>query len=231
MLAQRVAAAGRRPAPTRAAARPSARRATPRPAATGRCSTTPPAARPRGPSPGRPSDHSCAQAMPPNGSCIETTQSSARRTAGQHRATNAASRRTSQWCHTADREVGRHVGLAAGVLDRAGDVLHRPRAVRALAASAPTRRPARPPRASPATVSAIADSRWFQTSVCAPGRPRDGAVGLLHGRRSRPPSRPAAAAALSAGRQASACGSRGPGSCRSPGRGPARRAGWCGAAS
>jgi len=39
--------------------------------------------------------------MPPNGSCIDTTQSSARRTVGQHRATNAGSRRTSQWCQTA----------------------------------------------------------------------------------------------------------------------------------
>ncbi len=47
---------------------------------------------------GRPSAHSCDQAIPPKLSWRETTQSRARRTAGQARRTNATSRRTSQWC-------------------------------------------------------------------------------------------------------------------------------------
>ena len=51
--------------------------------------------------PGPPSCHSCDQAMPPNGSCIETTKSSARRTVGHISRTNASSRSTSQWCHAA----------------------------------------------------------------------------------------------------------------------------------
>ena len=46
----------------------------------------------------------------------------------------------------AHREVGRHVGLAAGVLDLAADDLHRPGAVVALGARGTSRRPPRRPR-------------------------------------------------------------------------------------
>ncbi len=38
--------------------------------------------------------------MPPKGSCIPTTKSSARRTAGHIRSTKTRSRRSIQWCQT-----------------------------------------------------------------------------------------------------------------------------------
>ena len=68
----------------------------------------------------------------------------------------------------ADGEVRRHVGLAAGVLDLAGDDLHRPGAVVALVCAGTSRTPPPPPSTSPATISAIAASTWFQTSTCSP---------------------------------------------------------------
>ena len=68
--------------------------------------------------------------MPPNGSCWATTQSSAGphdRPEPLHEREVAADQPV---VPDADREVGRHVDLAAVVLDLAADDLHRPRAVR-----------------------------------------------------------------------------------------------------
>ena len=64
------------------------------------------------------SSHSCDQAMPPNGSCSRPRSPAPRRTTGHMRSTNAVVAPEQPVVPDADGEVGRHVGLAAGVLDR-----------------------------------------------------------------------------------------------------------------
>ena len=79
-----------------------------------------------------------------------------------------------------DGEVRRHVGLAAGVLDLAGDVLHRPASRRAAAGQRP--------REGALRRGVLAGDRQRHRGLevvpdvgVLPRRPRDGAVGLLHG--------------------------------------------------
>ena len=95
------AAAARRPAPTRAAVRPSARPARRRPAARGGRSTTRRAARPGAPSRvGRrptPAPRRCRR----RAAAVDTPSRARAAPSASSRATNAGSRRTSQWCHTA----------------------------------------------------------------------------------------------------------------------------------
>ena len=159
--------AGRRRAPTRAAARPSGRPGRRPPAATGRCSTAG-EQRSRLTRAGPSSSHSCDQAMPPNGSCMrddEVEPAAYDRPHPLHERQVAPEHPVVPHAH---REVGRHVRLAAGVLDLTRDDLHRPRAVVRAAAPAPLvgrlgglelrRRPS----------IAIAASTWFHASTCSP---------------------------------------------------------------
>ena len=89
----------------------------------------------------------------------------------------------------ADRDVGRHVGLAAGVLDHARPPI--------FIGQEPSRRWVRRTQAQarsaasyrPATSSAIAASTWFQTSVWPPTVHGIAPSRLLHGRDRRAGSR------------------------------------------
>ena len=99
-------------------------------------------------------------------------------TAGHSRATNARSRRTSQWCQTADRDVGALVASRRPSSTTRRRRLHRPRPVVALVASDPVAGAAGGRRPGPAS-SAIAHSTWFHASVWPPGD---------HGTRRRAPA-------------------------------------------
>ena len=108
------------------------------------------------------------QLMPPNGSCCETTQSSAARTDGHSRCTNARSRRTSQWCHSptaryADMLISPRASSTSPPTIFIG---HEPsaRCMRRHPVVARARRP-RPGRRRAAPSRA---STWFQTSMCSP---------------------------------------------------------------
>ena len=86
---------------------------------------------------------------------------------------------TSQWCHSPDGEVRRHVRLAAGVLDLAGDELHRPGPVGALGRHAPS-------AGALGRLDLPGDQQRHRRLDVVPdvgvlaGGPRDRAVGFLH---------------------------------------------------
>ncbi len=100
MLAQRVAEPAGRQLPSRAARSPTSS-ASASPARSDWWMLDDPASRAsRSTVAGPAASHSWDQAIPPNGSCIDTTKSSPRRTTGHIRCTNSRSARTRQWCQT-----------------------------------------------------------------------------------------------------------------------------------
>ena len=126
------------------------------------------------------------------------------------------------------RDVGRHVGLAAGVLDpagrRASAATSRPPAAFEQPVEGPRGR-----RVPPATAAPWRTRRGSRRRLCRRA-PRDRRRRAPARPRSRPRSRPAPQE-VSTGRVSSACGSRAPGSCRSPDRAAARPAASPAAAS
>src|SRR3954453_633542 len=117
--------------------------------------------------PGRPSAHCCDHAMPPKGSCMETTQSRPARTTGQYCCTKPMSRRTSQWCQTPTARYAdmftspRWSSTTPPTIFIGPEPSARCRVrTHAYARSAAS--------TWPPTSSAMAASTWFQTSVCSP---------------------------------------------------------------
>src|SRR4051794_4490997 len=111
--------------------------------------------------------HSCAHAIPPNGSWSDVAKSRAARTVGHRATTKRSSRRTSQWCQTPTATYAAMLvsPLASSTTPPTVFIGHEPscRCVRRTHCHARSAASCRP-----VSRSAMAASTWFHTSVCPP---------------------------------------------------------------